>query len=250
MDHENKEIIVILWQVLPWLVAVTLVSLGIGVGYFLTTKIYGSKSALQLSRQFWGFVFLIVTPYIIILYLLPENYKDSLRATLYVVMSGVLISLLIAQIEGTRRVKFEKILLDLGLDPNGFWLLLLGAIFISGAVALITINVSNSQVSFLIAVQIIFSILVGVLGLYKGSTKTVFTENGIFSVAGYTGWTNIRSYEWQESKLPILKLKLTNSWVTLNRAYINIDLSDKDAVEALLAKKLVKHELSEGYKTA
>jgi hypothetical protein len=241
---------VIFWQVLPWIIATLLVSVGIGVGYYLTAQIYDRKTALQLSRQFWGFVFLFTIPYLILLYLLPASYKDSLRTILYIAMSGFLISLLIAQVQGNRRVKIETILLDLGVDPNSFWLLLLGAISLSFSVALMTISISNSQVSFQTTAQIVLSIVVGVLGLYKGSTKTMFTENGIFSVAGYTEWTKIRSYEWQGNKLPILKLKLTNSWVTLNQASINIAASDKDAVETLLAKKLLKPEISKGYETA
>jgi len=241
---------VIFWKVLPWLIAIVLVSVGIGVGCFLTAQIYGSKTASQLSRQYLGVVFLFMIPYMIILYLLPASYKDSLRTTLFIAVSGFLISLLIAQVEGSRRVKIEQILLDLGGDPNGVWLLLVGAFALSFSVAFIILGISNPQARFQTAAQVVLSIVIGVLGLYKGSTKTVFTENGIFSIAGYIEWTNIRSHEWQGNKLFILKLKLRNSWVTLNKASINIAASNKDAVEALLAKKQSQPKITKGYETA
>lgn len=231
-----------LWKILPWLIAAIFIAVAVGAGDILTASVYNRKTSLKRSGQFWGFLFWFSIPYAVVLYFVPTSYKDVLQTLLYATWSVLLIVLMIAQLQGSRRIRMESTVLDLGPGAHSAWLLLIGAFLLSWAVALMTICIANSRTTVETLAQFVLGMLAGVLALYKGSSKTIFTEAGIFSSLGYTEWSNIRSYEWEDSKLPILKLKVTNSWVTFNTAWMNIPVSEKDAVQALLLRKLSKPE--------
>src|SRR5512145_1586084 len=109
------------WKILPWLLVLIFVLIAIGIGYLLTAGIYGRKTSMKLSRQYWGLVLLFSISYVVVFYFLPENHKDILRIILFSGLSVFLIHLLIVQLKGSHRTRIEKPLLDLGLDPNSFF---------------------------------------------------------------------------------------------------------------------------------
>ena len=232
------------WQVLPCLIIGIIFPIVIGGGYVLTASIYGHTLAIESVAQYVLFILLISSIYYAVSQILSPYQIEMLWIVLYLTLSAVAFMLLTLQIQAKRKIKSEKTLLDLGLDRTGFWLILGGIFLIGSAVSYVIDSFEASPFQFTARE---FSrngcyLSVGILSTYKGSGATVFTDQRIFSLIGSIKWANIRSYAWEESAIPILRLRLRGYWFLLNRTGINIPNTKKNEVQDVLSQQLHKPE--------
>ena len=230
------------WQIYFWAIIGVIFFIAIGIGYLFTAKVYGYKLAIKSFAQSFAFIAIFSTTYYLIFLFIPTSYKSAFWITIYLAISIILIAALYNQIQGRRKIAVENILVDLGLDNNGFWLILTGLLFTMSSISSISDSIATNQLTAVELSHITFKFLAGILGFYIGISKTVITDEGIFSLAGYVKWSNIKSYKWENSKLPILKLKVKGSWFSLNTANINVSDIHRSTVQNLLSQKLSKAE--------
>ncbi|GEM_PF-5522614 len=230
------------WSMVFWLIIGVFFAIAIGIGYAFAAKIYGYKVAIKATFQYLAILGVFLIAHYVLFLFLPSSLEDAFWIVLDSAFSVIFIIMLIAQIQGKKQVSVENVLLDLGLDNNGFWLLLGGVLLIMWSFSSVSNAVKNSQFTAREMADILFMISGSILALYKGVSKTVFTDKGVYSLFGYTKWENIRSYNWEDSKLPMLKLRVTGLWWLLNRTSINIPIAYKNAVQDLLSREFLKPE--------
>jgi hypothetical protein len=233
---------IMFWKLLPWLFYGIIFSTILGIAYFFTAMIYGPKAAIKSLAQALAIIGVLSIVFYVLSPFITPSQRDILWTLLYLALSIISVIVLFLQIRGKRQAASETLLLDLGLDKNGFLILLIGVVFLVSPISSIIDSFETSQFVAKDLLSIVFKVLIGILGVYKGINNTVLTDGGIFSLYGYVNWTNIKSYQWEESKPPLLNLKLAGSWFSLNRSSIIVPQIHRGTVQDLLSQKLAGPE--------
>lgn len=230
------------WEIVPVLTIALFLFAIIGFAYVITAKIYGHKSAAKAIAQYVVVLGILAGgSYLVTLWLSPAQINTVL-ISIYAVFSLLFIFLFVAHVSGKRQVETERVLLEIGLGDTGFWLIILGILFLGSSISSISNMIVKSLYSVNEILHIVFKFLVGTLAVYKGFGKTILTENGIFSLFGYAKWKKIKSYKWDDGKFPVLKLKIADPLLSLLWISVIIPNTQRAAVENFLAQELLKPE--------
>jgi hypothetical protein len=230
------------WEILPSLTIGVFFFAIIGFAYLATAKIYGHKLAVKATAQYLiALGILAAISYLASLWLSPTQI-DIIWASIYVGFSLLFIILFVAHVKGRRQIAKEKIVLEISFGDNGFWLIVLGLLFLGSSFSSIRDVIAKSQFSNSEILRIILKFLAGAFALYIGIGKTILTENGILSLFGYAKWKQIKSYKWDDGKIPVLKLKVADSLLSLIWISVIIPNTHKATVQNLLAQELPNPE--------
>lgn len=226
-------------EVLPLLIISFIVLALLGFAYFITAKIYGAKLAIKAIIQ----LLVVLGVISIIRYFANLWFSPAQREVLTTIISSgfslLLIILFISHIKGVKQVLKENKLHEIELGNNSFFLITGGLFFVLISLTSLYEFISKSLFSINSILFIVAEFGTGVLAFYKGIGKTIITDKGLFSLFGYTSWSKIKSYKWEEiNKVPVLKIKITGSLLSLIWVSVIIPNNYKSIVQSYLTNEI------------
>ena len=230
------------WEILPSLIIGFIFFAIIGIPYAITAKIYGHKLAIKAIAQYLAVAGILAAIFYLASLWLSPAQRENIWTVIYIGFSLLFIILFIAHVKGKNQRAAEKVVLEMGLGDSGFWLIIGGFLFLASSYTSIIELITKSQFPTNEVLRIVFKSLAGAFALYKGISKTIMTDKGIFSLFGYAKWKKIKSYKWEDSKVPILKIKIADSWLSLVWVSIVVPNVNRNDVQNLLTQELSKAE--------
>ena len=113
-------------------------------------------------------------------------------------------------------------IIDLGLAPDALWRIMLGvfltAISIGAAIDKFP-AFSNVLEEF---VKYMHWLPIGICFVYLGFQRIIITDRAIYLIAFRVAWTNIRSFQWEGTDTPVLKLYLIQPWLGTKQVTVRV----------------------------